>query len=306
MNKNIYKIFAVLLVAAVISSCSKKEAALTPSDGVEIGIEWPQGNNDYDQRIANYYNRFGTFLLYKFNDKDAYWSVISWDTTYKLTPADPAYINRQLDLLDTTFFRYYADSTLRNYLPAKILLSSSITLKPGYNVQQDAYLLGDANNGYVYGNFPVNWGSRRILNIKGVADSAALFRGNVNYSFLRLATLRDRIPRPAGFDALSDYIGAIATYSQAYYYQRGYIGAFPYYIPGAPIDWENYLKAIVKNPYSYLTDATGITSADATLKGILSPVKDVSGNIRRKYDFMINFYKNNYNIDLQRIGNGDK
>ncbi|MCH5721102.1 hypothetical protein [Niabella hibiscisoli] len=189
------------------------------------------------------------------------------------------------------------------------MLCSSITTNgttPQYTAQQDCYLTGSGNGGYVYGNFPVNWGSSRINNIKGAADSAAIFRGNVNYAFLRLATLRGKILRPAGFDALSDYTTAFAAYTQAEYYKRGYVGVFPYYIPGAALDWESFLKTIVQNSYAYLTDGTGITVTDATFKGILSPVKDVSGAIRRKYNFVTNFYKTNYNIDLQRIGNGSR
>lgn len=308
MKQNIYnRCFFVAVGMILVASCAKKEEALTPTTVPEITFTWPEGNNDYDRRIAGYYDRFGCFLLYKFSDKEAYWSIRSWDTTYKLKPADPLYIHQQLNLLDTTFFRYYADSTLRKYLPTKVLLCSSITTQStAYAVQQDCYLTGAGNAGHVYANFPVNWGSSRINTIKGVADSAVLFRGNINYAFLRLATLRGKINRPAQFDALSDYTSAIAAYTQAEYYKRGYIGPFPFYIPSVSTDWENYLKAIVQNPYAYLTDGTGITATDGTFKGILSPVKDVSGAIRRKYDFVTNFYKTNYNIDLQKIGNGSR
>ncbi len=308
MKQNIYsRGYFIAALIILTASCAKKEEALTPTTVREISFTWPEGNNDYDQRIAKYYDRFGCFLLYRFSDKEAYWSIRSWDTTYKLKPADPLYVYQQLDLLDTTFFRYYADSTLREYLPSRVLLCSSITTSstiPKYVAQQDCYLTATNNVGYVYANFPVNWGSSRINNIKGAADSVAIFRGNVNYAFLRLTTLRGKINRPAGFDALSDYTTPFSPSNQAEYYKRGFVGAYPGYSPGVTVDWENYLKAIVQNSYAYLTDGTGISVTDGTFKGILSPVKDPNGAIRRKYDYVIGFYKNNYNIDLQRIGNG--
>ncbi|MCH5721103.1 hypothetical protein [Niabella hibiscisoli] len=104
MKQIIYnRCFFVAVWMILVASCAKKEEALTPTDGPEIGFEWPQSNNDYDQRIAGYYDKYGCFLLYKFSDKDAYWSIRTWDTSYKLKPADPLYIHQQLDLLDTTF-----------------------------------------------------------------------------------------------------------------------------------------------------------------------------------------------------------
>ncbi|MBK7098884.1 MAG: hypothetical protein IPH58_11620 [Sphingobacteriales bacterium] len=90
-------------------------------------------------------------------------------------------------------------------------------------------------------------------------------------------------------------------------YKRGFIASTGYTnTPGVQADWYNYLEAILKNPYSYLTSAIGITSNDNTYQGILSPIKDSNGLIRKKYDAIISHYKTKYNIDLQRIGNGDK
>jgi hypothetical protein len=188
MKKNTL-VYIVGITLVLISACTKKEVALTPSSIKELGFNYSlEGSNSYDGRIRNYHQRFGTYILYNFNKNDAYWNVIQWDSTYRLIKSEPEYVDKQLDLIDSTFFRYYADSTLKKYLPTKFLLCSSILM---YNnaPQLDGYLTGFYNTNYVYENFIVNWGNSRILNMKGVKDSVALFRGNINYGFLRLLDL---------------------------------------------------------------------------------------------------------------------
>lgn len=296
-------------VVLLLIACQKKEAPLTPSDINEFGYHIPQGNNSYDQRIVDYYNRYGSYLLYDFTKKDAYWSITKWDSSMRIAPADPDYVDKQLDLLDSTFFRYYADSTLRKYLPVKFLLCSSVRL--GTVVTEvDAYNTTAPNStaAYVYQTFVANWGSSRILKIKNgtTVDSVARFRGNINYSFLRLMQLTNRMGRSEIFDAASDYTTALVTGTNAVSgrYNRGFIGTTA--LPPVATDWMWYVQAIVQNPYSYLTNGTGMTANNATLQGVLSPVKDSTGLIRKKYDAVIDYYKSNYNVDLQRIGNGAK
>ncbi len=296
-------------IVLLLVACQKKESPLTPSGIDEFGYFVPQGNNSYDQRIVNYYNRYGSYLLYNFTPRDAYWSVTKWDSTIRVIPADPAYVDKQLDLLDSTFFRYYADSTLHKYLPVKFLLCSSI--RQGTVVTQlDGYNTTAPNSAtaYVYQTFVANWGSDRILKIKNgtTVDSVARFRGNINYSFLRLMQLTNKMGRSELFDAASDYTTALVTGTNAVSgrYNRGFIGTTT--LPNAATDWLWYVQAIVQNPYSSLTNGTGMTANNATLQGVLSPVKDSTGLIRKKYDAVIDYYKSNYNIDLQRIGNGAK
>lgn len=304
--KYVVYISIVFLSLLLFYSCGKHEELIVPSDNNEFGYKVPQGNNSYDQRIVNYYNRFGAYILYKFSNKDAYWGVTKWDSTYRVIPADSAYVDKQLDLLDTTFFRYYHDSTLRKYLPVKFLLCSSIKTASTGNTQLDGYLTGAANTtGYVYETFLANWGSSRILTIRGTKDSAVLFRGNINYGFLKLMDLKSKMGKSDLFIAMSDYTTPIVSTQQAQRYKRGFLNTNASTTPNSyQTDWYNFIQAIVQNPYSYLTSTTGINANTATFQGILSPVKDSSGLIRRKYDEINNYYKTKYNIDLQRIGDG--
>ncbi len=305
MKYAIHTFLSFFLIVILLEGCTKKEARLIPSDINEYGYKIPQGNNSYDQRIVDYYNRYGVYMLYKFTSRDAYWSITKWDSTYRLVPADSAFVDNQLTLLDTTFFRYYADTTLRKYLPVKFLLCKSIR-NNGLGAELDTYFSGAGNaSGFVYETFIANWGSSRILNIRGVKDSTVIFRGNINYGFLRLLDLKNKIGKSDAFNAAADYTTPIINTTQAQRFKRGFLSTFSSTTPPSlQSDWYNFIQAIVQNPYSYLTNAAGMTANNTTYQGILTPVKDSSGLIRRKYDAMINFYLNNYNIDLQRIGDG--
>ncbi len=302
--KQLQNIFMTLLAVLLLAACVKKESKLTPSSINEFGYKLLQGNNSYDQRIMDYYNRYGVYMLYKFTPKDSYWAVTKWDSAYRMVPADSDYVDRQLDLIDTTFFRYYQDSTLRKYLPVKFLLCSSIRFN-GAGAQLDGYLTTTSTTGWIYETFISNWGSSRILNIRGVRDSAVLFRSNMNYGFLRLMDLKSKMSRSDVFIGSSDYSTAIINTTQAQRYKRGFLSTSASTTPpSSQTDWLNYIQAIVQNPYTYLTSTSGINSNTTTYQGILTPVKDSSGLIRKKYEEITNYYKTNYNIDLQRIGDG--
>ena len=137
-------------------------------------------------------------------------------------------------------------------------------------------------------------------------DSSIIFRGNINYGFLKLLDLVGKTAKTVSFTGITDYTTPLPTIStNASRYKRGFLGLTSGYsnIPGAQTDWYSYIQIIVSNPYSYLTDSN-TTATDATGRGILSSVKDSTGLITRKYNAIKSFYKASYNIDLQEIGNG--
>ena len=306
-SKNILYLCLIGCLSFLWMSCNK-EAALTNSGYKEYGYIVPQGNHPYDQRIVNYYNKWGIAVLYNFTQQDINWKISGYDATYKSVPADTNYISNQLDLIDTTFFRFYQDSTLKQYLPLKVFLCSSLMYLTTW---VDAYGLNSTTSTTLggYQSFPINWGSSRITHlVSGTAnDSAVVLRGNINFSFLKVALINGTMVMSPNFAPYSDYTTALVATNNAPRYKRGFLGVTSSYtsLPSAPSDWYYYIQAAVSNTYANLT-STATTSADATYKGILSSVKDSSGLINQKYNFVVNYYKTRYNIDLQKIGNGGR
>lgn len=296
LNKNLQVglLFTIGFLIIAGGSCKKTESTLTPTKDLEPNYILPQGNNDYDQRITDYFNRWGTYVLYKFSSKDINWQVSTNDNYYKSVPAVETYINPQLDLLESTFFKYYSDSTLKKYLPVKLFLCSSLKAN---TTEVNAYLtiLGNTNQGG-FQSFAVNGANSDVSTI-----NKAAYRADINFSFLRKMDLDYKMTQSITFIGLSDYVTAIMG-TQADRYKRGLLGTTTG-ISTPTADWHSYISAIVSNPYSVLIDPA-TTATDATAKGILSSVKDVNGLVRKKYDAITAHYKTRYNIDLQTIGNG--
>lgn len=283
-------------ILLLVNGCTKSEDQLIATTEPEPTYKVPQGNNDYDERIVEYYKKWGTYVLYKFSEQDINWTPIGLNTYYKTVPAIEDYVTPQLDLIEDTFFKYYADSTLKKYLPLKIFLCSSLTAST-QPAQFDVYyqVLDNTNPGG-YQSFGVNGGNSEIININKPA-----YRGNINFAFLKMRDLDAKIKKSELFLTITDYVTAVPA-NPADRYKRGFLNTIRA-TTSSTQDWHSFIQLIVSNPYSYLTDPT-TTATDATAKGILSPVKDVNGLIKRKYDAMIKHYKDNYGIDLQRIGDG--
>lgn len=314
-DRRLNAITLLFLFASVFMGCKKEAEVLTPSETPEKTWVLPQGDHPFDQRIQNYYDRFGSFLLYKFTDQDVYWSISTDVQNYRTIPADEAYVSQQLDLLDKTFFSNYQDSTLRKYLPIKVFLCSSVRV--GTTVPQvNAFLMGTNESNTVtgiamggYQSFAVNWGRKAVLSINTPKDSTLIFKNDVNFSFLKMGNITGKMGKSEAFLSSSDYtttLPATPTVPTAgtpvvERYKRGFIGPGTT-IPTPNVDWYAYLRAITSTPYADLINST-TPITDATYNGILNGLKDPNGLIKKKYNLMVDFYKQQYNIDLQAIGN---
>ncbi|WP_316748676.1 hypothetical protein [Pedobacter gandavensis] len=291
-------ILSLGMMLFLTNGCKKTEDKLIATELPEPGFQLPQGDNDYDKRIMDYYKRWDSYVLYKFTQQDINWMVTGYDAYYKSIPAIAEYINPQLDLLESTFFKYYSDATLKQFLPRKVFLCSSLGTGTTTITQVETYLLPFVNGRFGgYQSFALNGGNAGVPTI-----NKAVYRGNVNFSFLKMMDLEGKMKRSEAFTGISDYTNPVAGTTQADRYKRGFL-VLPANLPVVSLDWQAFIQVIVSNPYTYLTDPA-TTASDTTPKGILSPVKDANGLIKRKYDAMVSFYKQQYGIDLQAIGDG--
>ena len=311
MNKQIF--FTLLVIMAfTVFSCTKKEAKLTPSEENQ-GYVVPQGSNDYDATIVNYYNKYGAYLLYEFADKDTYWTPNGWKNAtlspttagfwnpgYEVVKANPLYIKKQLALLDTTWFRYYSDKFLNEYLPAKIMLCSAVdsvyTIFVSFNPITYAKGAKAVAAWYNYDNICVNNAGPAIDTMKAANKKAYI--GKVNLIFAQSIIGRKLVKATTDFAAVANYSVSYTTSAAAY--GQGIL--YPYSSsPTADLDWGYYMLAMVSMSETMLNTSTANT--DATFKGILNATKDVNGKIRTRYNQVRNYYITNYNVDLQAIGN---
>lgn len=290
----------LFILAACMLACDD-ENGLTPTETPEFGYSVPQGEHDYDDRIVDWNERCNTFILYKFDLKEVFWDVTGWKES-EPTPegsskpytqgwvadvADEDYVGEQLYLIETLFLNFYPDSTLRRCLPLKLLLCKEFGLRSPdgkftpYNVQ----------SGYDYLAF--NWGSEEVLTFTNIQKNT--FKYEVNNTFLTRLLNNGKIVEDADFYEGMNYENKVTNTNM---YERGFIKSGT----KQENDVEIYISAIIQTPYEELI-AEPTNDKDYSNRGILNAKKDVNGYIRKKYDILVNKFKENYGIDLQAIGN---
>jgi len=305
---SIMAIFAIM----TLNSCKKDEDALTPS-GIVDGYILPQGNNAFDNTIVDYYNKYNTYVLYKFDREDIYWTPTgytiptltgtSWSSGHEVAMAEEAYIPAQLELLKSNLFDLYPEKFLKKFLPAKILLCSKVdSIATGYNATFQPVKLQKSIGAYSYYNtICVNYGNSTVTTLTA-ADKTA-FRKKVNTMLIDNIISRGLTTPTNDFINSADYGTAMTTWAQAL--GKGII---IYYSGVTPLlDWNAYIKAMMTLSEKQLNQATDIpsTSVYATPPslGILNARKDTNGQIKKRYAIVRNYFINEYGIDLQTIGN---
>lgn len=291
------RIFLLLLVIFAVA-CHEEET-LTPTETPEFGYSVPQGNHDYDDKIVDWKERFNTFTLYKFELKELYWEVIKWieetpienGGTYKSTGgfkaavADEKYVGKQLELIQEQFLRFYSDTTLKRCLPLKILLCSQLDHYSVYGLFDKTYNMYSG-----YDCLAFNWGNEKVLTLTDAQKNA--IRVETNDGFLRRLMYKAKITVDPAFFEVSNYNQLTSTNA----YEQGCL----FYNTSKDTDALFFITAIISTPYANLMAED---TTPNSYNGILNPKKDKNGLIRKKYDLLVNCLKENYNIDLQAIGN---
>ena len=301
----------ILLFTMALAAACHKEETLTPSESLAYSL--PQGSHDYDTTIMSYYNKYNTYLLYKFTDKDAYWTPTGWknayyDSTYgywhegfDAAPAEEQYVDKQLQIIQRLWFRYYSDQFLKDYLPVKILLSSAVdSVYVGYDFSTNPFtylrLQKPVYAWYNYDNISVSLGNSTIIQM--TPQDSGVFTWKTSVVFMQEIIARKPITPTDEFTKLTSY--TVPFTSQEAAYANGSVT--DYYNASSQNDWNYLMLAMVSTSETTLNEAEE-PGWSATTTGILNPLKDSSGKIRQRYDIVRNYFINKYNVDLQAIGN---
>lgn len=300
----------IFFVAAIMGTACKKEGALTASDEKQ-GYTLPQGTATYDATIVNLYSKYGTYFLYKFTDKDTYWTPTgwknatpatngAWNTGYEVKQANENYIGQQLALINNSWFPFYTDKFLKAFLPAKVMLCSSIdsiytsyVFTPTFQATKGIKGVGAWFN---YDNICISYGSNAVTAMSA-ADSLA-FMARTNLVFIQSIPGRNLTAPTSDFTSVANYAATVSTQANAY--AQGIITIY-YNARSVQADWTAYLEAMVSRSEANLNKSTANT--DMTYVGILNTTKDANGKIRQRYNIIRNYFINNYGVDLQAIGN---
>lgn len=299
---------AIIILLCAISACGYSEGELTPS-GDALSYKLPQGNNDYDQTIVDYYNKYGTYILYKFSDKEAYWTPSGWKNAgnggFTVLPVDPINIKQQLSLIKELWFDSYNDAFLKAHLPVKILLCAEVdSLVPDWSMSPMSYRGVKVGAWYNYYNICVGYGDGTISNQLTATDKRKL-KDKWNRIFVKNIVDRSAVTIPSEFSSSTNYTSAINLSSNSKLWALGTLG--PGYGATPIRDWGYFMLMMICHSETFLNTVPSSISdsntTEASWQGILTPTKDTSGLLRKRYNMVRNYYIQNYNIDLQQIGN---
>jgi len=310
--------YVVLLLCLLFTVACYDEIELSPS-GIISSYSVPQGDHDYDDVIVDYYNKYGSCLLYKFTDKDTYWTPSAWmngvlgtdgNSGYIVTPSDEKYVGEQVDMIEKLWFSSYSDKFLKEFLPVKIMLCSeidSVYVTWDFSVipVQMSYIGVGVQSWYNYDNICVGYGNESVMRMTG-ADEAA-FRRSINRIFIESMIGRGKTAPTKEFCEVANYkISSSDMYTASKLWAAGIPQLVNYSISEAN-DWKTFLLMMVLCSEDFLTRVPEYNSDwDSSSKnwdGLLNPVKDVNGLLKKRYDMVRDYFIENYNMDLQKVGN---
>ena len=291
----------ILSLVLGLSGCYKEGALHASMENEKVYSEYdlPQGDHDYDKDILEMFKKYNTLFLYKYNPKDIYYNTDEYvngtyfpekdSTAAGLfdVPSDEAWVGKQVKLLQELWLDYYPEEFLRQQLPLKVFLVDSLySAKSGYGSPVELL-----NNNYLVCRgvdyILVTYGSSRIDEMTK-ADKYE-FKRVLHRVFLDYLD----IPVTVEFAAIGNYTIFSNVNNKPYIYRYGFINWDNSSTPQR--DWFSYIDAIVDHSYEeWVSDGPS---------GFLHPSKDTQGKIREKYNLVIEFFKTNYQIDLQKISN---
>ncbi len=309
----------IFLSLCALSSCSDTDDSVIEPSGIETGYRVPQGNNDFDNDIVEFYEDYGTYLLYEFTEKDAYWTPSQWvngepatDTTqgkfgFIYLAPDENYIKPQLDLLDRTWFSHYSPEFLDEFLPVKILLCSQVQdCKYDFTppLTFPLKIKGvDIPAYYNYDNICVSYAKEEVLSL--TADQESEFEKGVNRVFVECMSGQGKFNPTEVFTASANYSLAASNSKNSQLWAIGILQ--PYYSASPVNDWKQFVTMMILYSEAYLhkevTTVNEYDTNETSWEGIFSPVKDANGLLKTRYDIVRQYYIDNYNIDLQLVGN---
>lgn len=174
-------LYTLLSGALLFSGCATEED-ITPNIDTtpeyEELLKVTESSSEIDKTIYEWYQKYNTAFLYKFEDNDFSWLWTSkFNRTYvKFDPSneeDMAMLEKQLNYIKTKLLDMYDEETLKNALPYKVFLvkelrstanatsSSSSTWVLAVSNGQDAMMIGylKKTSPFTASNFETELGS---------------------------------------------------------------------------------------------------------------------------------------------------
>lgn len=283
MKTRIYVLlFALLFLGACAEDKNIGEIQITDPDYV-----LPQGGNAAaDEIILELYKTYNTYFLYEYTEKDIRWTQTASLTFYQYESINPNDVGNLLNLLKIAWFDLYDVDVLKKMIPYRVFLTG--TLKEDVGLWWEDWV--DIPARYLENQIAVNKVEKDVADMSSAEKRE--FKSYLQATFLEYCVTYGVITISDEFYAESDYSKSYAS-SSTEAREWGFV-----YNPKTDSEW------------SY--DTWQITAADDLNAYLASLVYRTTGEwaedleyplVRKKYDILVNCLKEQYGIDICKIGN---
>lgn len=313
---------SVFIIALAIAGC-KEETPIGDPIEIDPGYDLsrlgnaPEAVND---RIRALYDKYGSFFIYDFDEKDALWAQVSGAgvvNKYAATLGDPKYVDAMLDLLYDTWMQFFPEELLKakGGIPYRVFLADQTyrdrsDVTPGWYIQ------------YTYYPNPLPANSNTVI-FAGMNESLETMTGaqrtakktewvKVMYDYYVNSKIIVE-PEPTGFWEFTDYVTAPAwmldgywNYAYATTPESVELARRAGFLPSNPSTTANWVTSAYNwtnaktNDFGYFK--TWLWQAtDAQIEPYLTnPDYTI---IQQKWAWMVDYYKNVVGIDVRKIAN---
>lgn len=131
MNKNfLFHILCVCFICTgMLISCDQEEDPIVLSEHLPLKYTLPQGDAEYDDRILEFYEKFGTFILYEYEKFDPFWnveSVLSGSDKYNIVFTPKEYLEVSVNTLFDLWLDLYSEEFMQGKMPRYLFLADSV------------------------------------------------------------------------------------------------------------------------------------------------------------------------------------
>ncbi len=298
MKRTLYSFVYMAMVVTACTSCVGNDDELGTIETPASDYVLPQGKDETaDQIIVSLYQKYGTYFLYDFTEKDFQWSLVNankvGDDTYRYDPIVPSKVAGLLEAIQKGWLDFYSDDFLKKAMPYRVFLAEDVQVRERtFDWSTWEYVLNWVNkpcrhlaNQMAIGNIEDSWTEMS-------ARKKRAFKSFVQADFLQYCVEQGVVSVPDEFYAVSDY--------------------------GTEMSWsatsEDARKAgFVYNPQTELEwSIDGTISKSADISAFLASLaynsdKDWETNlsyslVKQKYEILVGAFEA-VGIDIKRIGN---
>lgn len=307
--------FILICIFALSAVACKKDTPIGPPVEIVPDYVLPQGDapDAVNDKIQEYYDTYGSFFLYNYTQKDAFWRQAAGSaviTKNVMTLGDLEYVGPMLDLLHDTWLQFFSDDFLKNGgIPYRVFLADEIYMDRSTPTMPDWYIYYTTPQVYDRAvAFPgMNESLLTMTGAQKLAKKNEIIKAMLDY-YLAIGLLES----PEGFYEFTDYdtfpswTNALGTITSATantpegreaFYKRGFL-------PSNVTSLNNWITTSYWWTNARATDLGYymnwmLQATDEQLSFFLdNPEYTI---IHEKYNYLLGFYKDNYGIDLNKI-----